>query len=243
MNQEEFIPLNKYVSSSGYCSRREADKLIEQKRVMIGERVAKITDKVKPNDKVFVDFELIKRKANKEATYILLNKPKGITSTTDLKDKTNIISFINYPKRLFPVGRLDKDSTGIILLTDDGDVVNKILRLGNNHDKEYIVQVAKPIDDVFMDKMANGVFILGTKTAPCKIKKLSNKKFSIILNQGLNRQIRRMCEELDNKVLELERTRIMHLQKGNLAPGKYRHLTVEEKNKLQQLLQNSSGTV
>ncbi|MBP6455696.1 MAG: pseudouridine synthase [Chitinophagaceae bacterium] len=243
MNSEDFIAINKYVSSSGYCSRREADKLIEQKRVMIGERVAKITDKVKPNDKVFVDFELIKRKANKEATYILLNKPKGITSTTDLKDKTNIVSFLNFPKRLFPVGRLDKDSTGIIILTDDGDIVNKILRLGNKHDKEYIVQVSKPIDDIFLEKMANGVFILGTKTAPCKIKKLSNKKFSITLKQGLNRQIRRMCEVLDNKVLELERTRIMHIQKGNLLPGKYRHLTLEEKNTMLGMLQHSSGEV
>lgn len=236
---ENLIQVNKFVSSSGYCSRREADKLIEQGRVLINERVAKLTDKVKPSDNVFVDFEKIKRTLSNQCVYIAYNKPTGITTTTDTKDKTNIISYLNYPKRIFPIGRLDKDSEGLILLTNDGDIVNKILRAENNHEKEYIVVVNKSINETFLKTMSQGVEILGTTTLSCKLKQLSSKKFSIILKQGLNRQIRRMCETLGYEVQSLTRVRIMNIELGKLPIAKWRHLTESELEKLQSLLLTS----
>lgn len=235
----EGIQINKYISASGYCSRREADALIAQGRVMINDNVALLTSRVTDKDTVYVDDEAIK-KSKKDFTYIMLNKPTGITTTTDLNDRTNVISFIRHPKRIFPIGRLDKDSDGLLLLTDDGDMVNKILRSGNKHEKEYIVTVNKTIHDDFVKRMSEGLPILGTKTLPCKVKILSNKKFSIILTQGLNRQIRRMCEYLDYKVVTLTRIRIMHLRLGNLPLGKWRNLTIQEIQELNHRLLKST---
>ena len=237
----EGIQINKYISSSGYCSRREADKLIEQGRVMINDKVAKLTHKVGEQDNVSVDFEYIKKKKS-SAVYMAFNKPQGVTSTTDTKDRSNIISYINYAKRIFPIGRLDKDSDGLILLTNDCDIVNKILRAENNHDKEYVVIVNKAITPEFLLQMSNGVEILGTKTLKCKIVKESGKKFRITLQQGLNRQIRRMCEVLGYEVVSLTRVRIMNIQLGNLALGKWRYLNANEITDLEKLLQHSSKT-
>ncbi len=239
-NPTEGISLNKYISSSGFCSRREADKYIEQARVTINNELAQLTDKVYSGDNVAVDGEPLRTKV--KPIYIALNKPAGITSTTDLKDKSNIISFIGHPKRLFPIGRLDKDSTGLIFLTNDGDIVNKILRAGNRHEKEYVVRVNKAITPEFIKKMGNGVPILGTTTQPCYIRQEGNKKFRIILTQGLNRQIRRMCEFLTYDVEELMRVRIMNISLGNLAIGKWRYLTDTEISQLNKLMESSSGT-
>ncbi len=239
--QQEGIQINKYVSNSGFCSRREADKLVEQARVTINGQIAMATSRVKMGDKVAVDDEYLKSN-KKESLYLAFNKPKGISSTTDANDKTNIISFINYPKRIFPIGRLDKDSNGLILLTADGDIVNKILRVGNNHDKEYLVTVDKAITPEFIQKMSSGVPILETTTLPCKVKQEGSKKFKIILKQGLNRQIRRMCEHLNYDVIELKRTRIMHIELDKLPLGKWRKLTSLEMERLTEKLSNSSKT-
>lgn len=235
------IQINKYISNTGYCSRREADKLIEQCRVMINDSIALPTSKVTEQDKVFVDDELLKKKKS-QSTYIILNKPVGVTTTTDMQDKSNVISFIHYPKRIFPVGRLDKDSEGLLLLTDDGDIVNKILRAGNRHDKEYIVTVNKSIDAEFVRKMANGLPILGTQTLKCKVHLMSGKKFSITLTQGLNRQIRRMCEYLGYEVTSLTRVRIMNLKLDKLPTGKWRLLNKMEVDELNRLLEYSVKT-
>ena len=235
------IPINKYISRTGYCSRREADAMIAQCRVMINDSIALPTSKVTENDKVYVDDELLKKKKSL-STYIILNKPVGITTTTDTQDKSNVISYINYPKRIFPVGRLDKDSEGLLLLTDDGDIVNKILRAGNKHDKEYIVTVNKAITPEFITKMANGVPILGTQTLKCKVYALSGKKFCIVLTQGLNRQIRRMCEYLGYDVTSLTRVRIMNIKLDKLPTGKWRLLNATEIGELNRLLQHSSNT-
>ncbi len=239
--EKQGIQINKYISNTGYCSRREADELIAQYRVMINDSIALPSSKVNNNDKVYVDDELLKKKKS-GSTYIILNKPAGITTTTDLQDKTNVISFINYQKRIFPVGRLDKDSEGLLLLTDDGDIVNKILRAGNKHEKEYIVTVNKAITSDFVLKMANGLPILGTKTLKCKVHQISGKKFSIILTQGLNRQIRRMCEYLGYEVTSLTRIRIMNLRLDKLPAGKWRLLNLNEINELNRLLEHSSKT-
>lgn len=227
MEQQEGIQVNKYISSSGFCSRREADTLIMQERVTINGRTVGPTARVHEKDKVAVDGELI-RNNRKEPLYLAFNKPLGITSTTDERDKTNIISFINHNRRIFPVGRLDKDSEGLILLTDDGDIVNKILRAENAHEKEYVVVVDKAITTEFTERMAKGVHILDTVTKPCKVRAEGNRKFRIILTQGLNRQIRRMCEALGYKVKSLRRTRIMHIKLGDLPAGKYRKLLPAE---------------
>jgi len=239
--QSEGIQINKYVSASGYCSRREADKLIEAGRVMINDKVARLTDKVRETDEVSVDFEYIKKKKS-QSVYMAFNKPAGITSTTDMKDKTNIIRFINYPKRIFPIGRLDKDSEGLILLTNDGDIVNKILRAENNHDKEYVVVVNKAITPEFISKMSSGIEILGTKTQGCKVKQESGKKFRIVLRQGLNRQIRRMCEALGYEVISLVRVRIMHIHLEKIPVGKWRYLNNNEIEELQRLVKDSAQT-
>jgi 23S rRNA pseudouridine2604 synthase len=235
------IGVNKYISSTGFCSRREADKLIEQARVSINDELVLPGAKVYPGDSVEIDGEPLKT-SKKRPVYIAFNKPEGITSTTDLKDKTNIISFINYPKRLFPVGRLDKDSTGLIFLTNDGDIVNKILRASNHHEKEYIVTVDKAIDQEFVHKMSSGLPVLGTTTKECFVRKEGGRRFRIILTQGLNRQIRRMCEYLGYEVKQLVRVRIMNVTLGNLPVGHFRHLTGPEIDKLNEMIKDSSKT-
>jgi 23S rRNA pseudouridine2604 synthase len=236
----EHISINKYISSSGFCSRREADKLIEQARVTVNDELAISTTRVADGDIVAIDGEPIKKQ--KKTIYIALNKPVGVTSTTDPKDRTNIIYFLNYPKRIFPIGRLDKESSGLIFLTNDGDIVNKILRAGNQHEKEYIVTVDKAITPEFIYKMANGVPVLDTMTQKCFVRQEGNKKFRIILTQGLNRQIRRMCEHLGYEVQSLIRTRIMNVSLDNLQPGKWRYLTPEETTQLNKMVATSTKT-
>lgn len=235
--EKEHISLNKYISDTGYCSRREADKLIEQGRVCINDIVARKGNRVNADDKVYLDGELLKVKP--KPIYIALYKPVGITCTTDQRDPDNIIDFMAFPQRIFPVGRLDKMSEGLILLTNDGDIVNKILRAGNYHEKEYIVTVNKPIDDSFVKTMATGVPILETVTRPCKVKAIDKHTFSIILTQGLNRQIRRMCEFLGYKVNTLKRIRIMELTLEGLEYGKWRLLNQAEVDRLMALVRDS----
>jgi 23S rRNA pseudouridine2604 synthase len=218
--------LNKYISETGFCSRREADNYIDQGRVTINDNVAIKGNRVNAGDVVEIDGEPIKKKD--KIVYIAFNKPVGITCTTDLKDKSNIISFINYKTRIFPIGRLDKPSEGLIFLTNDGDIVNKILRAGNNHEKEYTVTVNKPVTSDFIHKMGNGVKILDTVTKKCFVKQEGKNRFRIILTQGLNRQIRRMCTALGYEVDTLRRTRIMHLTLSNLPAGKWRYFTPDE---------------
>lgn len=232
--------LNKYISDSGFCSRREADKYIEDCRVTINGKDANKGNRVKEGDVVKIDGELLKKK--KADVYIMFNKPKGVTCTTDTKDKTNIIDFINYKTRIFPIGRLDKLSEGLIFLTNDGDIVNKILRSGNNHEKEYIVTTDKPIDTVFINNMRIGVRILGTLTKKCFVKQEGVNRFKIILTQGLNRQIRRMCETLGYKVTSLKRTRIMQFTIAGIPSGKWRFFTTSEIEIMNNLVSQSSKT-
>jgi 23S rRNA pseudouridine2604 synthase len=232
------ISVNKYISASGFCSRREADKLIDMARVTINGELVMAGAKVNPGDRVEVDGEPLK--TVKRPIYIACNKPTGITSTTDTKDKTNIISYLNHPKRIFPVGRLDKDSDGLILLTNDGDIVNKILRAANNHEKEYIVTVDKPITPEFIRSMGTGVPILDTTTGKCYIKQEGGRRFRIILKQGLNRQIRRMCSYLGYEVQTLTRIRIMNITLGTLPTGSWRYLTDQEIDRLNALVATSS---
>ncbi len=236
---ENLKRLNKYLSEVGYCSRREADRLIEAGRVTINGKVPEMGTKVTPTDEVHVDGELITN--TKEAfTYLAFNKPVGIVCTTDTRvEKDNIIDYINYHKRIFPIGRLDKPSEGLILLTDDGDIVNKILRASNNHEKEYIVTVDKPISQTFIERMSGGVPILDTVTKKCSVKKIDRFTFKIILTQGLNRQIRRMCDYLGYDVKTLKRVRIMNISL-DVPLGKHRELTKEEFKELEHLLTNSS---
>jgi len=234
------ISLNKYISDSGFCSRREADKYIDECRVTINDRDANKGNRVKEGDVVKIDGEPIRRK--KSSVYLMLNKPKGVTCTTDLKDKTNIIDFVNYKSRIFPIGRLDKLSEGLIFLTNDGDIVNKILRAGNGHEKEYIVTVDQPITPDFIQAMRNGVRILGTVTNKCFVKQEASTRFRIILTQGLNRQIRRMCEVLGYKVTSLKRIRIMNIHLAGLQPGKWRYFTPVEVSEISQMLASSSKT-
>jgi 23S rRNA pseudouridine2604 synthase len=234
--------INKYLSEVGYCSRRAADKLIEDGRVTINGEVPLMGTKIVEGDVVKVDGKSVVKKDEK-AVYLVLNKPRGIVCTTDTRvEKDNIIDFLNYPKRIFPIGRLDKASEGLILMTNDGDIVNKILRARNNHEKEYIVQVNKPIDNDFIKKMSQGVPILDTVTRPCKVEQLSRVRFKIILTQGLNRQIRRMCEYLGYHVQQLKRVRIMNIHL-DLPNGKYREMTKEEFRELNNLLADSSKTI
>jgi len=234
--------LNKYISSSGFCSRREADKLIEQARVTVNDELVLPGARVNPSDIVLVDGEPIKGAAKKRPIYIAFNKPVGVTSTTDVNDKSNIIYFIGHPKRIFPIGRLDKDSDGLIFLTNDGDIVNKILRASNNHEKEYIVTVDKAITPEFVKKMSDGIPMLGTVTKKCFVRQEGGRRFRIILTQGLNRQIRRMCEYLGYAVVTLTRIRIMNVQLGNLAIGKWRYLTLPEIDKLNEMVAESTKT-
>ena len=234
--------LNKYISESGICSRREADKFIESKVVFINGKFAKNGDQVQAGDRVKVNGILIEPKAVEEAIYILFNKPPGITCTTDAGTKDNIINYIRYGERIFPVGRLDKDSQGLIILTSNGDIVNKILRAGNEHEKEYLVTVNKPITDQFIQSMANGVPILGVYTKKCKVSMESKFVFRITLIQGMNRQIRRMCEHFGYDVLKLERIRIMNLNLKGIPLGEYREFKKHELTELNELLKNSSQT-
>lgn len=231
--------INKYLSEVGYCSRREADKLIEAGRVTINGKVPEMGTKISPDDLVQVDGKNIVDK-KESFVYLAFNKPVGIVCTTDTRvEKDNIIDYINYPKRIFPIGRLDKASEGLILLTDDGDIVNKILRASNNHEKEYRVTVDKPISQTFVERMSNGIPILDRITKKCEVKKLSSNEFKIILTQGLNRQIRRMCEYLDYDVLTLKRVRIMNI-KLDMPLGEYRELTTSEFKELNKLLEDST---
>ena len=230
--------INKYLSEVGFCSRREADRMLEQGRITVNGAAPELGTKVSDEDEILVDGISI-RKTEEEHVYIALSKPVGIVCTTDTKrEKNNIVDFVNHPKRIFPVGRLDKPSEGLILLTSDGDIVNKILRARNNHEKEYIVRVDKPITPQFLHKMRNGVPILGVITNKCEVEQIDTLSFRIILTQGLNRQIRRMCEYLGYEVKKLKRIRIMNI-KLDLPIGKWRDLTQAEMTELNDLLGDS----
>ena len=238
-NNQTVTRINKYLSEIGYCSRREADRLIADGRVLVNGEPVEMGLKVSAEDKIVVNGEAISNPKNK-LVYIAFNKPKGIVCTTDTRvEKDNIIDYINYSKRIFPIGRLDKASEGLIFLTNDGNIVNKILRASNNHEKEYIVTVNKPITKEFLHKMSNGVPILDTVTKKCFVKQTHKNEFKIILTQGLNRQIRRMCEYLDYRVTELIRVRIMNVNL-DLKVGKWRYLSAKEFKDLKELLSDSS---
>jgi 23S rRNA pseudouridine2604 synthase len=233
--------INKYLSEVGYCSRRAADKLIEEGRITINGKVPEMGTKVEDGDEVRVDGKLI-TEPNQKHVYLAFNKPVGIVCTTDTGvEKDNIIDFINYPTRIFPIGRLDKPSEGLIFLTNDGDIVNKILRARNNHEKEYIVTVNKPITSDFVNKMSNGIPILDTVTRKCYVEQLNKNTFKIILTQGLNRQIRRMCEYLNYDVVKLKRVRIMNIEL-DVPVGKWRHLTDAEVQGIFDLSADSTKT-
>ena len=239
---EKKIRINKFLSESGYCSRRKADKMIEDGRIKINGILCVMGEKVSMSDKISIDDKLI-HFSKKEPIYIAFNKPTGVVCTTDTRvEKNNIIDYIGHPERIFPIGRLDKDSQGLILLTNDGDIVNKILRSRNNHQKEYIVRVDKPITNDFIQRMSNGVPILDTITKKCYVNKISNFEFKIILTQGLNRQIRRMCEVLKYKVKKLKRIRIMNIHL-NVDLGKWRNLEKKELNELNRLCKESHKTI
>ncbi len=242
MGSDSSKRLNKFISDTGLCSRREADKLIEQNRVTINGKLPELGTKVFPTDKVQVDGKVVGAVAEDKSDriYLVYNKPIGITCTTEKHVKGNIIDAIGHKKRIFPIGRLDKPSEGLILLTSDGDIVNKILRAENAHEKEYEVTVNQPVSERFLQKMAKGVPILGTVTKPCIVRPRGKFKFTIILTQGLNRQIRRMCEFLGYEVTKLKRTRIMHFELGNLRPGQWRNVSERELNVLNEALKNST---
>lgn len=226
--------INKFLAETGIVSRRGADKWIEEGRVTINGKTATVGSKVEDGDAVYVDGKPVQRE--EQLVYIALNKPVGITSTTEKHVKGNVVDFVNHPLRIFHIGRLDKESEGLLLLTNDGDIVNEILRAENHHEKEYVVQVDKPITDQFIERMAGGVEILDTKTLPCKVEKISSHVFKIILEQGLNRQIRRMCSALGYSVRRLQRIRIMNIHLGNLKVGQWRDLTDKERTELFKLL-------
>ncbi|MEJ8606705.1 23S rRNA pseudouridine(2604) synthase RluF [Riemerella anatipestifer] len=237
----EKVRINKYLSEVGFCSRREADKILEQGRITINGKIPELGTKVSAEDEIKVDGKLI-TDPKEEYVYIAFNKPVGIVCTTDTKrEKNNIIDYIKYPKRIFPIGRLDKPSEGLILLTSDGDIVNKILRARNNHEKEYIVRVDKPITNKFLEQMRAGVPILGTVTRKCEVEQLDKMQFRIVLTQGLNRQIRRMCEYLGYEVKKLKRIRIMNIHL-DLPIGKWRELTPNEMKTLNHLIKDSAKT-
>ena len=239
-NNDTSINLNKYISSTGICSRREAERFITEGRVTINGKPTQLGNRVHEGDVVKIDGKPLKAKP--KTIYIALNKPVGIVCTTDSKERKNIVKFVGHPQRLFPIGRLDKPSEGLIFLTNDGDIVNKILRAGNNHEKEYIVTVDKPFDERFIQRMSNGIPILGTVTKKCKVERINNTTFKIILVQGLNRQIRRMCEYLGYEVTKLKRTRIMNVSLGNLKVGEWRELTSKEMEEINKLVTSSSKT-
>jgi len=241
MNEENNIRINKYLSEIGFCSRREADKFIDQGRIKINNEIALMGQKVSGQEKIEVNGKEVIN-ANTKNIYIAFNKPSGIVCTTDTKrERDNIIEYINYPSRIFPIGRLDKRSEGLIFLTNDGDIVNKILRAKNKHEKEYHVEVNKPISDEFVKLMSNGVPILDTVTQKCYVKKQGKKKFKIILTQGLNRQIRRMCEYFGYDVVSLIRVRIMNINL-DIPVGEYRDFTAAELNQINQSVKHSIKT-
>ena len=242
MNNSNSIRLNKYISASGICSRREADRYIEQGNVIINGRKAKIGDRVCSRDKVIVNGRFIEPKKTEDIIFIAFNKPVGITSTTEAGTDSNIVDYVNHPARIFPIGRLDKDSQGLIFLTNNGDIVNKILRAGNEHEKEYIVTVNKLLTDEFITAMSGGVPILGVMTKKCVVKKEAPFVFRITLIQGMNRQIRRMCEHFGYEVTKLERIRIMNVGLKGLPVGDWRDLTEEELKGIYKLIENSTST-
>lgn len=233
----ETIRLNQYIAASGWCSRRKADLLIAAGQVTVDDEIAVIGSRVSPGQTVRIDGQPVI--ASEDYVYLALYKPQGIICTTDRRRDDNIIDFLDYPLRVFPVGRLDRDSEGLIFLTNDGPIVNKILRASNVHEKEYIVSVDKPVTEEFLRQMAGGVPILGTVTRPCRLRKISARRFAIILTQGLNRQIRRMCEYFGYDVLHLIRVRIMHVTLDGLQPGQWRYLTPHEIKELRRLTRNS----
>ncbi|MBY8074761.1 23S rRNA pseudouridine(2604) synthase RluF [Vibrio fluvialis] len=240
MSQSTEKRLNKYISETGFCSRREADKLIEQGRVTINGQLPEMGTKVTDNDEVCIDGKPVRSK--EKPVYIALNKPTGITCTTERDIPGNIVDFIGHHKRIFPIGRLDKPSDGLIFLTNDGDIVNKILRAGNNHEKEYVVRVDKPVTPEFIKQMSSGVNILDTVTLPCKVTQETKFSFRIVLTQGLNRQIRRMCEALGYEVFKLRRVRIMNISLHGIPNGKWRYLTDAEVAEILAMCEDSSGT-
>ncbi|ELE2167169.1 23S rRNA pseudouridine(2604) synthase RluF [Vibrio fluvialis] len=240
MSQSTEKRLNKYISETGFCSRREADKLIEQGRVTINGQLPEMGTKVTDNDEVCIDDKPVRSK--EKPVYIALNKPTGITCTTERDIPGNIVDFIGHHKRIFPIGRLDKPSDGLIFLTNDGDIVNKILRAGNNHEKEYVVRVDKPVTPEFIKQMSSGVNILDTVTLPCKVTQETKFSFRIVLTQGLNRQIRRMCEALGYEVFKLRRVRIMNISLDGIPNGKWRYLTDAEVAEILTMCEDSSGT-
>jgi 23S rRNA pseudouridine2604 synthase len=241
MTQSSSTRLNKYISESGICSRREADRYIEQGSVRINGKRASVGDQVLPTDTVMVNGQIIEPRAEEDQVFIALNKPVGIVSTTDSAERDNIQRFVGHTVRIFPIGRLDKDSQGLIFMTSNGDLVNKILRAGNNHEKEYLVTVDKPITKTFIDGMAGGVPILGTVTKRCRVSQESRCVFRIVLVQGLNRQIRRMAEHFGFDVTRLERQRIMNISLGNLPVGQWRDLTSKELAVLMDSIRDSSS--
>lgn len=238
--EENIKRLNKFIGETGFCSRREADKLIEEGRVTINGIVPEMGTKVSPFDEVRIDGKLIREQTEK-LVYLAFNKPVGIECTTNLEVRNNIVDYINYPKRIFPIGRLDKASEGLIFMTNDGDIVNKILRARNNHEKEYTVTVNKPITSRFIERMSNGIPILDTVTRKCKVEQISKDVFKIVLTQGLNRQIRRMCEYLGYEVIALKRIRIINISL-DIPVGRYRELKDDEIKELNQLIEPSSKT-
>jgi len=237
---EDSVSLNKYISDTGFCSRREADDYIVQGRVTINDKPAITGNRVYPGDQVEIDGEPFGKRV--KTIYIAFNKPEGVTSTTDRKDKNNIIDYISHKDRIFPIGRLDKESEGLIFLTNDGNIVNKILRAGNNHEKEYIVTVDKPVNAEFVKQMSSGVMILGTQTNPCKVVQEGKSTFRITLTQGLNRQIRRMCQTLEYRVTRLKRVRIMNVHLGQLPEGQWRYLSQDEIDNINRLVADSRNT-
>ena len=242
MQKKDFVRINKFLSEIGYCSRREADRLINQQKVKINGETPQLRTKISSDDEVTVNGEVVHRSKNQKRIYIVFNKPVGIVCTTDNKrEKNNIIDFIKYPARIFPIGRLDKQSEGLIFLTNDGDIVNKILRSRNHHEKEYEVTVDKPITKEFIYAMGNGVKILDTITRKCFVKQIHKKKFKIILTQGLNRQIRRMCEYLHYNVKKLKRVRIMNIHL-DIPVGAYRHFTEKELIQINRSIKHSHKT-
>ena len=241
MEENQPVRINKYLSEIGYCSRRAADKLIQAGRITVNDQIVEMGLKVTPQDVIAVDGSPVDQQGD-AAVYIAFNKPVGIVCTTDTRvEKDNIIDYINFPSRIFPIGRLDKPSEGLIFLTNDGDIVNKILRARNHHEKEYVVTVNRPITEEFIQKMGAGVPILDTVTRPCEVKQTHKKEFRIILTQGLNRQIRRMCEYLDYRVVTLKRVRIMNVSL-DVGKGKWRHLTKKEMAEINLLVADSAKT-
>jgi 23S rRNA pseudouridine2604 synthase len=244
MNQNsQTVRLNKYISDSGLCSRREADKFIERGVVFINKKVASIGSQVKVGDVVMVNGHILEPLKGEDVIFIALNKPVGITSTTEVNVPGNILQFVNHTKRIFPIGRLDKDSQGLIFLTNNGDIVNKILRAGNNHEKEYVVKVNKPLTTSVIEGMAAGVPMLGVTTKKCKIVQEASQVFRIILIQGLNRQIRRMCEHFGYEVISLERVRIMNISIKGIQSGEWRELTKAEMDSIYMMIEDSSSEV